>query len=215
VTAFGSTPFLYPIVDTGVCAARSVDPVELATACLAGGARVLQLRHKVGSSAEFLLLADAIVTRAHERGALVIVNDRADIAILSRADGVHVGQDDLTVADARRVVGDRAIVGVSTHDRPQVDAALQTRATYVAVGPVFGTATKATGYSARGLELVGYAANRGKPVVAIGGITLENARSVVDAGASGLAVITGLLEDDPEVRVRAFVSQLPLDAGRP
>lgn len=215
MTAFGSTPFLYPIVDTDVCAARSVDPVELATACLAGGARVLQLRHKTGSSAEFLSLADAIVTRAHERGAVVIVNDRADIAILSRADGVHVGQDDLTVADARRVVGDRAVVGVSTHDRAQVDEALQTSATYIAVGPVFGTVTKATGYSARGLELVGYAANRGKPVVGIGGITLENARSVVDAGGSGLAVITGLLGGDPEVRVRAFVNQLPFDAGRP
>jgi thiamine-phosphate pyrophosphorylase len=208
VAALGSGPFLYPIVDTGVCAARSLDPLGLADSCLAGGARVLQVRCKYGSSAEFLTLAERIVRLAHDRGAVVIINDRADIALLSGADGVHVGQEDLRVADARRVVGERAIVGVSTHDQAQVDDALQTSATYVAVGPIFGTATKETGYSARGLELVGYAANRGKPVVAIGGITVQNARSVVDAGAAGLAVITDLMHGDPEARVRALIGTL-------
>jgi thiamine-phosphate pyrophosphorylase len=214
VSAFGSAPFLYPIIDIGVCAARRVDPVELADSCMAGGARVLQLRMKEGSSAAFLSLADAIVRQARGCGARVIINDRADIAMLSGADGVHVGQEDLTVADVRRVMKGEAIVGVSTHDRPQVDEALRTTATYVAVGPIFGTSTKDTGYTARGLDLVRYAAGRGKPVVAIGGITLENARRVVEAGASGLAVITDLLDGDPSARARAFLAGLAAEGSR-
>ena len=147
---------------------------------------------------------------ARPAGARVIVNDRADVAVMSGADGVHVGQDDLTVDDVRRTVGPTAIVGLSTHTREQVDRALATSASYVAVGPVFDTATKSTGYDARGLELVTYAAGRGKPVVAIGGITLARAPQVVAAGASAVAVITDLLVGgDVESRVRAFVAALP------
>lgn len=208
MAALGSTPFLYPIVDTGVCDSRSVRPVELAASYLAAGVRVLQVRDKRASSAEFLSLADAIVRQAHACGARAIVNDRADIALLSGADGVHVGQDDLTVADVRRVIPGEVIVGVSTHDVEQVDDALRTTATYIAVGPIFGTATKDTGYTARGLDLVRYAAGRGKPVVAIGGITLENVRGVIEAGASGAAVITDLLHGDPAARVREFLQAI-------
>lgn len=139
----------------------------------------------------------------------MIVNDRADIARLSGADGVHVGQEDLAVSDVRRLVGPDFIVGLSTHDERQIDDALDSEATYVAVGPVFGTSTKETGYTARGLDLVRYAANRGKPVVAIGGITLERVRSVVGAGAAGLAVISDLIEGgDPEARSREFIARL-------
>ena len=203
--AFGSTPFLYPIVDIAVCAARSLSPIAVTSAYLSAGAGLLQLRHKSGSSAELLSMADECVRRAHDSGASIIINDRADIALLSGAAGVHVGQDDLSVADVRRILGDQSRVGLSTHDKAQVDAALGTTATYVAVGPIFGTATKDTGYSARGLELVRYAANRGKPVVAIGGITLENAPRVIEAGATGLAVITDLLNGDPGARARAFI----------
>ena len=206
--AFGSTPFLYPIVDTAVCAARSLDPRALARIYVSAGARVLQLRHKGGSSAEFLALADDLVRLSRDHGAAIIVNDRPDVALLSAAAGVHVGQDDLAVADVRRVLGGDAVIGVSTHDEAQVDRALATSATYVAVGPIFGTATKDTGYTARGLGLVRYAAGRGKPVVAIGGITLENARRAIDAGAAGLAVIADLLIDDPSTRTRAFIEQL-------
>src|SRR5204862_2763835 len=115
-----------------------------------------------------------IVERARAAGATVIVNDRADIASLSRADGVHVGQDDLSPADARKIVGDTACVGLSTHTLDQVDAALAQPISYLAVGPVFGTSTKATGYAAVGLSRVREAAARsrsaGVPVVAIGGI---------------------------------------------
>jgi thiamine-phosphate pyrophosphorylase len=208
VPPFGSTPFLYPIVDTAVCAARSLDPIALARAYFSAGARVLQLRHKDASSAQFLSLADELVRHARDSGATIIVNDRADIALLSGAGGVHVGQDDLAVADVRRVLGAGSVVGLSTHDTAQVDDALTTTATYIAVGPVFGTTTKETGYSARGLDLVRYAAGRGKPVVAIGGITLENTRRVLDAGATGLAVITDLVNGDPTARARDFIEQL-------
>jgi thiamine-phosphate pyrophosphorylase len=201
------SPFLYPIVDTVVCRSRELDPIAVADAYLAGGARILQLRDKTGSSAAFLSLADRVVASASARSALIMINDRADIARLSGAAGVHVGQDDLRVDDVRRLVGPAHIVGLSTHDERQIDEALDSDATYVAVGPVFGTATKNTGYTARGLDLVRYAANRGKPVVAIGGITLERAPSVVEAGAAGLAVITDLLEGgDPERRVREFMA---------
>ena len=207
--AFGPSPFLYPVIDTDVCAARGADPIAVAAACLAGGARILQLRCKRDSSAAFLDLADRLVQLARPRGATVIINDRPDIARLSGAAGVHVGQVDLPVADVLRVTGAGAIVGLSTHDATQVDAALTGPATYIAVGPIFGTTTKDTGFDARGLELVRYAAGRGKPVVAIGGITLDRAARVIDAGATGIAVISDLLAGgDPEFQTRRFVAAI-------
>ena len=181
----------------------------MADACLRGGARLLQVRWKEGSTSGFLELTDRTVRVARPHGARVIVNDRADIARMADADGVHVGQEDLDVDAVRAIVGRRAIVGVSTHTRDQIDVALTTSASYVAVGPIFTTATKDTGYDARGLDLVAYAAGRGKPIVAIGGITLERAGRVVAAGASAVAVISDLLTGDVEQRVRAFVSALP------
>jgi thiamine-phosphate pyrophosphorylase len=195
-----------------VCRTRGVDPRAVADACFRGGARWLQIRHKprsepAGSSGALLALADDIARIARTfAGAQVIVNDRADVCRMANCAGVHVGQEDLSVEDARRLVGPEAIVGVSTHDRAQVDAALATTATYIAVGPIYGTATKDTGYDARGLELVTYAAHRGKPVVAIGGMTLARAPEVLRAGASAVAVITDLLTGgDPEARARAFM----------
>ena len=205
----GHPPVLYPIIDSDVCRARGLDPVAVARACLAGGARLLQLRCKAAPGGAFLALAGELVRASRTVGAEIVINDRADIARLSGAAGVHVGQEDLTVDDARAIAGSAAVVGLSTHDQRQVDEALAGRATYVAVGPIFGTATKDTGYSARGLELVRYAAGRGKPVVAIGGITLERVGLVVEAGASAVAVIGDLLTDgDPEARTRAFMARL-------
>jgi len=203
-------PFVYPIVDTAICAARGLDPVVLASACFRGGARLVQLRAKEDSTAALLALADRLVAAGRATGALVVINDRADVAAMSVAGGVHVGQEDLPVAAARAIVGADLIVGVSTHTRDQIDRALDSSASYIAVGPIYETGTKATGYSARGLDLIGYAAGRGKPVVAIGGITLERATEVLGAGASGLAVITDLLVgDDAEERVRRFLRALP------
>ncbi len=203
-----TSPFLYPIIDTGLCRTRAIDPVSLCEAYLAGGARVLQLREKERASGEFLKLADMLVERATEAGALLVVNDRADIARLSAAHGVHVGQDDLSVADVRKLLPEPAIVGLSTHDGRQVDNAIEQNPTYLAVGPIFQTSTKDTGYSARGLDLIRTATGRGKPVVAIGGLTLDNMLDVVRAGASGIAVISDLLNGDPAARTRAFIARL-------
>jgi thiamine-phosphate pyrophosphorylase len=188
-----------------------LEPVSLAEACLRGGARRLQLRAgKHESSGAIVRLAERIVAAARDARAEVIVNDRVDVALLSGADGVHVGQTDLPVAVARGLLGPRAIVGLSTHDRAQVDRALASAASYLAVGPIFSTETKDTGYTARGLDLVAYAAGRGMPVVAIGGITLERAPAVAAAGASWLAVISDILVGgDPEARVSAFLAALP------
>ncbi len=199
---------LYAIVDTSLCASRGIDPRALADAFLRGGARFIQLRDKSPSSADRLSLADDLVNRAHRVGARLVINDRADIARLSGADGVHVGQHDLPVEEARTIVGDAAIVGVSTHDEAQIAAAAQTSASYIAVGPIYGTATKETGYTARGLDLLRVARVASKPVVAIGGITLDRAPDVIAAGASSVAVISDLMGGDPEERVRHFIRKL-------
>ena len=203
-----SSPTVYPIIDGDVCAQRGHDPVALAEACLRGGARVLQLRAKQTAGAAILALADALVAAAGRWDALLIVNDRADIARMSAAAGVHVGQDDLPVEDVRRILPAPAVVGLSTHDTHQLEVALRSTADYVAVGPIYDTTTKDTGYGARGLDLIRAAAGRGKPVVAIGGITLERAADVAAAGAAALAVISDLLVGDPEARVRAYLQAL-------
>lgn len=193
-----------------MCEVHGFEPLHVAQACLRGGARVLQLRVKDARGAAFLHLAEALVAVASRYAARVIVNDRADIARLSGAAGVHVGQDDLPVEAARAIVGPSAIVGVSTHDAAQIDEAASGSASYIAVGPIYATSTKDTGYHARGLELVRYAAARGMPVVAIGGITLARAPEVIGAGASAVAVIGDLFATgDPEARTRAFLAALP------
>ena len=202
-------PPLYAILDTGLCRERGLAPLAVLDAFLAGGATLLQLRDKSPSSAARLALADAAVARAHAAGARIIVNDRADVARLSGADGVHVGQDDLPVDDVRAIVGPDAIVGLSTHDAAQIAAAAATTASYIAVGPVYETRTKQTGYGARGRDLIALAAAPGKPVVGIGGITLARAPEVIAAGAASVAVISDLLADrDPAARVRAFLERL-------
>jgi thiamine-phosphate pyrophosphorylase len=188
-------------------------PADLARASFDGGARLVQLRAKHLGSAHFLTLCESVVQIAVPFGASVIVNDRADVAALARAAGVHVGQEDLPAADARRLVGPGRIVGVSTHTVAQIEAALREPISYLAVGPVFGTATKDTGYSPVGLELVATAARLagGIPVVAIGGITLDTAPAVWQAGAASVAVISDLVCRDPTAQVasynRAYVRQ--------
>ena len=204
----GTAGRFYPIVDADICRRRGLDPRVVAAACFRAGATILQLRVKSASSAEFLALATGVVGDATHFGATVIVNDRADIARMSGAGGVHVGQEDLTPAQIRAVAG-HTVVGLSTHNPEQVTTGLGSGADYIAVGPIFGTATKDTGYNARGLGLVEHAAGRGKPIVAIGGITLECAPSVIAAGAASVAVITDLLTGgDPETRARDYLRAL-------
>jgi thiamine-phosphate pyrophosphorylase len=203
-------PKLYPIVDVEVCARAGWTPQDLARAYLSGGARLLQLRAKVSSGAAWLELAHAIAEDVHRAGARLIVNDRADIAQLAGADGVHVGQDDLEPVDVRRIIGDAALVGLSTHTDAQIEAALAQPISYLAIGPVFPTATKATGYERVGYAAVRHAAARAAtealPVVAIGGITLDTAARVIEAGAQSLAIITDLVTSDPEKRVREYLA---------
>ena len=199
---------VYPILDVDVCRLRGLDPLAVLDAFLAGGARFVQLRDKTRRTGALVALADAAVSRARTAGAQLIVNDRPDVAKVTGADGVHVGQDDLAVEDVRRILGPGAIVGLSTHDEAQIDRAVATSATYLAVGPIYSTQTKDTGYGARGLDLVRYAASRSgaRPVVAIGGITLERAPEVIAAGAASVAVISDLLAGDPRERVRVFLA---------
>jgi thiamine-phosphate pyrophosphorylase len=173
----------------------------------------LQLRAKSLSGDAFLATASAVVQLARRHQARVVINDRADMARLADADGVHVGQEDLPPARARALVGVDASVGLSTHTIAQLDRAILEPISYVAIGPVYSTTTKATGYDAIGLATVREATRRarttGVSLVAIGGITLDNAASVLASGAASVAVIGDLLSTgDPEARVRAFVERL-------
>ena len=171
---------------------------------------------KQGAAGAMLAAAEGIVARAKGFGALVVVNDRADVARLAGAGGVHVGQEDLSPAAVRAVLGADAVVGLSTHDAEQRRLALEQPIDYLAVGPVFRTGTKATGYQPLGRDEVGRAAEQiagagaaGIELVAIGGITLDTARSVIEAGARSVAVISDLLVGgDPSARVRQFLREL-------
>ena len=204
---------LYVICDQDVCQGAGWALPDYASACLDGGARLLQIRMKNATGRAYLDTAIAVTERARAAEAVVIVNDRADIARLCDADGVHVGQEDLSPEQARAVCGDRAVVGLSTHTLEQMTAAMQARIDYLAIGPVFGTSTKDTGYTAVGLarvaEAVAIASRRQLPVVAIGGITLEHAASVIAAGAASVAVIGDLLASGkPAARVREYLERL-------
>ncbi|MEO8070249.1 MAG: thiamine phosphate synthase, partial [Acidobacteriota bacterium] len=176
------------------------------------GVRLIQLRAKTTASGPLLDLADSLAERCRSAGAIFVVNDRVDIARLARASGVHLGQTDLAPADARRLVAPEMIVGVSTHNADQIQAAIDEPVDYIAVGPVFATATKANPDPVIGLDGVRQAAfacsARHLPVVAIGGVTLERAAAVIAAGASTVAVISDLLSGDPASRARAFMSAL-------
>jgi thiamine-phosphate pyrophosphorylase len=187
-------PKLYAIVDRGTLVARGVGVVEFARELRDAGVRVVQFRDKVGSPQEVLRAAAEIGAVFAGVNAMLVMNDRADLAVLAGW-GVHVGQGDLSVADAKSLMS-RGIIGVSTHSDEQVVEAEASGADYVAVGPVFRTSTKVDAEAVIGLEGVRRArALTSKPLVAIGGITRENARSVIDAGADSMAVIGGLLVD--------------------
>ena len=172
---------------------------------------LLQIRAKNLASGPLLTLCEDAVHTASPYHASIIVNDRADIAAIVQAAGVHVGQEDLAPVDARRLVGPEAIVGFSTHSVAQIESARDAPISYIAVGPVFGSRTKDTGYSAVGLDLVATAARLAAPlpVVAIGGITLDTAASVIEAGAASVAVIGDLVAaDNPRGRVAAYLQRL-------
>jgi len=185
-------PFLYAIVDAAFLRGRPVGSVvgELAR----GGAGLLQLRVKGETDRRFLELAKEAVLAAREAGVPLLVNDRADIARIVGADGIHLGQEDLTPDEARRLLPDGALLGLSTHGEKELEASAAEPLDYVAIGAVFPTSSKERPDPVVGLEGVRRARSLTKrPLVAIGGINMRNAREVVRAGADGLAVISALM----------------------
>lgn len=202
---------LYAVLDADVAAAHGWTVPDLALAVLDGGCRLLQVRGKRLSSAALLATCEAVVRVAEPASAVVMINDRTDVARLCGADGVHVVQHDLPPEAVRRLIGDAAIVGWSTHTAAQIEDARTRPVSYVAVGPVFGTTTNDTGYAPVGTELVRLAAERaeGRPIVAIGGIVLDRVLQVIGAGASAVAAIGDLFTGgDPAARARAYVARL-------
>ena len=197
-------PSLYAIVDAALAGDRSL---AIADALAAGGAGIIQYRNKHGSARHIFETCCELVGILRGRSQF-IVNDRADIAALCGADGVHVGQHDLAVEDARGVCGRDCRVGISTHGLEQFRAANATSADYVAVGPIFSTASKENPDPVIGIEFIRQARRlTTKPIVAIGGITLENAAAVFEAGADSVAVIRDLIAaNDPAARAAQFLS---------
>ena len=189
-------PRVYPILDTQSLRAMGCDPERAACAWLDGGAGILQFRHKAQWTRAVFDEAARIGAWCRERGALFVVNDRADMAMLLAA-GVHVGQDDLWPGDARRLLGGQALVGYSTHNPAQIDSAAAEPVDYVALGPIFATASKQNPDPIMGVEALQKCRTQClRPLVAIGGITRATARAVFDAGADSIAVISDLLPED-------------------
>ncbi len=189
---------LYAIIDAAFFSAEA-DPTRAlliyAANLLQGGVTLLQYRNKQGGARDQLLQARELCRISSGHAALVM-NDRADLALAAGCDGVHVGQDDLSVEGVRRVVGQTLWVGLSTHNPEQLRAVSEADPDYVAVGPVFGTTSKQNPDPEVGLEGVRRARQlTAKPLVAIGGITRANCRAVIDAGADSVAVISDLLSD--------------------
>jgi thiamine-phosphate pyrophosphorylase len=199
-------PPLYAILDPEQT--RGHPAQRVLAALLEAGVSILQLRVKSLPPVDFLELAKQAraVTRAH--GCQLIINDRVDIALACGADGVHLGQDDLPLRAGRKLMGQK-IIGISTHDLDQARAAERDGADYIGFGPMFGTRTKATGYEARGPEMLQQI--RGAvtlPIVAIGGITEANVQEVWQAGADSVAIIGDVLHDnDPGAKALRILGQ--------
>ena len=199
-----SIPALYAILSADIYPGEAE---EWARRLADAGVELIQYRNKKASSRELLRVAQTLSALARSRNFRFVMNDRADIALLAGAGGVHVGQDDLPVEAARRVCGPACWVGVSTHNLEQLRAAVATSADYIAVGPVFSTESKANPDPVVGVELVRQArALTTKPLVAIGGITAERAAEVYAAGADSVAVIRDLARAaDLPARVREYL----------
>ena len=200
-------PRLYVILDAGLMTGSIEDTTEK---LIEAGVLALQYRNKKGGAREVLATARRLAGLVRPRGVSFFVNDRADIAQLSGAGGVHVGQEDLGVEQARAVMGAEGWIGVSTHNEAQFQAAAQTSADYIAVGPIFWTTTKENPDPVVGTELI--RSVRGltkKPIIAIGGITLDRAVEVIEAGADSVAVVSDILRaEDPAQRAGQFIRRL-------
>lgn len=200
-------PRLYVILDRALL---TVPETACALRLADAGVRLLQYRHKAASARELLEHSRQLSTDLIPQGVTFIVNDRADVAALSGASGVHLGQEDLDVEAARSVMGAGKLVGVSTHNFEQFQQATTSSADYIAVGPVFSTATKSNPDPVVGTELLRRVRPLSdKPIVAIGGITLERAVEALQAGADSVAVISDILRaPDPARQARQYIDLL-------
>jgi thiamine-phosphate pyrophosphorylase len=206
-----SIPRLYAIAD-----ATFGNPVDLARQLFAGGARLVQIRSKQASPRDLLDQVLEILAFS-PKDSCIVVNDRTDVALLSRACGVHLGQRDLPPGLARRILPPAQIVGYSTHSIDQAMKAMAEPVDYIAAGPVFPTTTKSNADPVIGLEgLRAICSRADKPVVAIGGITRENARRVFECGAASVAVISDLLNTkDVTRRTQEWLRYNSEVCGRP
>jgi thiamine-phosphate pyrophosphorylase len=194
-------PKLYPITDVQLSGLSHAEQVKRLSA---GGATLIQLREKHQAPREFYRAAEEALRVARSRGVRLIINDRVDIALALRADGVHLGQDDLPPTAARELLGEQAIIGFSTHTVEQASAAAHLPVDYLAIGPIFETTSKEKPdpvVGTNGLRLVRQAVGE-IPLVAIGGIHLEKAREVIATGADSVAVISLLLQKAAEIEAR-------------
>ena len=200
-------PILYPITDTLLSGLSHAEQVERLAA---GGASLIQLREKRAQPREFYESAREAMSIAGRLGVQIVINDRVDIALAVKADGIHIGQDDLSPEFARRLLGDGRIIGYSTHSLKQALEATSAPVDYIAIGPIFQTSTKEKPDAVVGLDALGLVKEAiSKPLIAIGGITLETALSVIEAGADSVAVISDLLSrGDITERTRRFLEVL-------
>jgi thiamine-phosphate pyrophosphorylase len=186
------------------------DPIETAQAVLQAGGRLLQLRDKSATTRELVRVGQELRTLTRQYGAHLIVNDRLDVALAIEADGVHLGQDDLPVSLARRIAGERLLIGVSVETVEEARQAEADGADYLGVGPMFATHTKPDAGAPVGPERLRAIKHAVRiPVFGIGGITLQNAPAVLAAGADGICVISAIVgAPDPEAAARAFLHML-------
>ncbi|HJZ63193.1 MAG TPA: thiamine phosphate synthase [Candidatus Acidoferrum sp.] len=200
-------PPLYVILDAALLTAPEI---EIAKKLGDAGVRLFQYRNKRGSPRELLQASSLLAAELAERGALFFVNDRPDVAYLSGASGVHIGQKDLPVSESRAVMGQGKLLGISTHNLEQFSAAAETDADYIALGPVFETDSKMNRDPVVGTDMIREGRKlTQKPIVAIGGITLDRAKVVMEAGANSVAVISDILRAaDPGKRARQFLNLL-------
>lgn len=194
-------PKIYPITDARI---SGISIPEQVRRLVAGGSTFIQLRDKHSSSQAFFESAAEAISIARPHGVRIIINDRVDIALALKADGVHLGQDDLPCTHARRILGDEAIIGLSTHSPEQAIAALSLPINYIAIGPIFSTTTKDDPDAPVGLE--GLTRTRSLiadfPLVAIGGIMCANMQEVFEAGADSVAVISDLVSDADQITLK-------------
>jgi len=195
-------PRFYPILDPEIAIRDGIDPIAAAEQILEGGATILQFRHKGFFSRTVFAQLERVAELCRDAGVLFVVNDRADLAALTNA-ALHLGQDDLTPTAARKVVGAKTLIGYSTHTERQLRAAAAEPANYLALGPIFGTASKQNPDPIVGLdELRRLRPLTDRTLVAIGGITRTNAQSVLAAGADSVAIIGDLFAENGNVRAR-------------